>query len=41
MKYIAIITVKNVDCCSIIYNISKFGAINLLEISLLEDRGYI
>ena len=38
---IAIITVKNVNYCCIIYNISKSEAINLLKISVLEDRGYI
>ena len=38
---IAIITVKNVDYCYIILNISKSEAINLLKDSFLEDRGYI
>ena len=38
---IAIITVKNVDYCCIIHNISKSEAINLLENSVLEGRGYI
>ena len=38
---IAIITVKNVDYCCIIYNISKSGEINLLKNSVLENRGYI
>ena len=38
---IAIITVKNVDYRCIIYNISKSEAINLLKISVLENRGYI
>ena len=38
---IAIITVKNVDCRCIIHNISKSKAINLLENSVLEDRGYL
>ena len=37
---IAIITVKNVDYCCIIYNISKSEVINLLENSVLEDRDY-
>ena len=37
---IAIITVKNVDYRCIIYNISKSEAINLLENSVLKDRGY-
>ena len=36
---IAIITVKNVDHCCIIHNISKSN--NLLKNSLLENRGYI
>ena len=38
---IAIITVKNIDYCCIIHNISKSEAINLLENSVLEDRGYL
>ena len=38
---IAIITVKNVDCCCVIHNITKSEAINLLKNSVLEDRGYI
>ena len=38
---ISIITVKNVDCCCIIHNITKSEAINLLENSVLEDREYI
>ena len=38
---IAIITVKNVDYCCIIRNISKSEAINLLENSMLEDCEYI
>ena len=38
---IAIITVKNVDYCCIIHNISKSEAINLLENSVLGDRGCI
>ena len=37
---IAIITVKNVDYCSIIHNISKSEATNLLKNSVLEDPGY-
>ena len=37
---IAIITVKNVDYRLIMYN-RKPEAINLLESSRLEDRGYI
>ena len=38
---IAIIIVKNVDCRCIIHTISKSEAINLLENSVLEDRGYL
>ena len=38
---IVIITVKNVDYRCIIHNISKSKAINLLENSVLEDRGHI
>ena len=38
---IVIITVKNVDYRCIIHNISKSASINLLKISVLEDRGYI
>ena len=38
---IAIFTVNNVDYCCIIYNINKSEAINLLENSVLQDRGYI
>ena len=38
---IAINTVKNVDYRCIIYNISKFDAINWLKNSVLENRGYI
>ena len=37
----AVITVKNVDYHCIIHNISKSEAINLLENSVLQDRGYI
>ena len=37
---IAFITVKNVDYRCIMYNITKSEAINLLENSMLEDRGY-
>ena len=36
-----IITVKNIDYCCIMYNISKSEAINLLENSVLEDRRYM
>ena len=38
---IAIITVKNADYRCITHNISKSKAINLLNDSVLEDRGYI
>ena len=38
---IAIITVKNADYCCIIHDINKSTAINLLENSVPEDRGYI
>ena len=38
---IVIITIKNVEYRCIIHNISKSEAINLLESSVLEDRGYI
>ena len=38
---IAIMTVKNVDYCCIICNISKSEAINLLKNFVLEDHGYI
>ena len=38
---VAIITVKDVDYGCIIHDISKSEKINLLENSLLEDRGYI
>ena len=37
---IAIITIKNADYRCIIHNITKSEAINLLENSVLEDRGY-
>ena len=38
---IVTITVKNVDYCCIIHNISKSEAINLLKNFVLEDREYI
>ena len=38
---IVIITVKDVDFCCIIYNISKSKAINLIENSALDDREYL
>ena len=41
IKDFAVITVKNVDCHWIIYNISKSEAISLLKNSVLEDRGYL
>ena len=37
----AIITLKDVDYSCIIHDISKSEAINLLKISVLDDRGYI
>ena len=37
---IASITVKNVNYHCIMYDIAKSAAINLLENSMLEDRGY-
>ena len=37
----AISTVKNVDYCCIIHNISKFEVVNLLENSVFQDRGYL
>ena len=38
---IAIITVKKVDYCCIIHNISKSEAINLLKNTMVENRGYV
>ena len=38
---IGIMTIKNVDYCYIIYNISKSEAIDLLKNSVLENRRYI
>ena len=38
---ITIITVKNVDYCCIIHNVSKSEAINLLKKSVLESRGFL
>ena len=38
---ISMISIKNVVYRCIIYNISKSEAINLLENSVLEDRGYV
>ena len=38
---IVIITAKNVDHHCIIHNIRTSEAINLLENSVLEDRGYL
>ena len=37
----AIITVKSVNYCCIIYGVRKFEGIHLLESFVLEDRGYI
>ena len=37
---IAIITIKNVEYCCIIHNISKFEAISLLKNYVLEDCCY-
>ena len=39
LSYTAIITVKNVDDRCIMYNIIKSESINLLENSVLENRG--
>ena len=36
----AIVTIKKVDYCCNIHNISKSEAINLLENSILENCGY-
>ena len=41
IRDIAIITIKNVDYCCIIYNINKSEAITLLENSVLENCGYL
>ena len=41
IEAITIITVKNIDYCCIIHNISKPEAINLSGNSVLEDCGYI
>ena len=38
---IAIISIKNVDYCFIIHNISKSKATNLWKNSVLEDCGYV
>ena len=38
---IAIITVKRVDYCRIIYDINKSEATHLLENSVLDDHEYI
>ena len=38
---IAIITVKNIDYCCIIRNISKSEANHLLKSSVFKDHGYI
>ena len=41
IRDVVITAVKNVDYRFIIHDISKSEAINLLENSALEDRGYI
>ena len=41
MSYIATITVKSVDYRCTSHDVCKSKAINLLENSKLEDRGYI
>ena len=41
IRDVVITAVKNVDYGFIIHDISKSEAINLLENSALEDRGYI
>ena len=41
IRDIAIITVKNVDYCFIMYNMSNSEAITLSKISVLENRVYI
>ena len=38
---IAIITVKNIDYCCTIYNISNSETINLSKNSVLENHGFI
>ena len=37
----AIVAVNVVDYFCIIYNVNKFDAVNLLENSVLDDRGFI
>ena len=37
----AIVAVNGVDYFCIIYNVNKFDAVNLLENSVLDDRGFI
>ena len=39
VRDIAIITIKNVDYCCIVHNISKSEAINVLKNSMLGDVG--
>ena len=39
LRGVAIITVKGVDYCYIIHDISKSKAVHLLENSILEDHG--
>ena len=41
ISHIAFIAVKNVDYYCIIHNISKSEAINILDNSVLENRGYL
>ena len=41
LSHNVIITVKSVDYCCIIHDISKSGAIHLLKNFVLHDRGYI
>ena len=41
ISHIAIVTVKNVDYCSIIHDVNKSEAINLSENYVLEGHGYI
>ena len=41
LSNIAVVSVKGVDIYRIIHDISKSGAIHVLENSVLDDRGYI
>ena len=38
---ITVITVKDADCCCVIYGLSKSEATYLLENFVLNDRGFI